>query len=314
MPPLISMLMKHNARQRLQQFKLTLPTAALSSTSDPAAILSGAANVPQSGPAPRPGPGWQVAPRGARPVGAPIMGGHRAQTGIPTPVPPGLFVAASNNKKDVDFQAAVNAEYDGFLDRMCDAIVRGFDMWRQGARFANVVINGPLAVGGSVEGAPLNAFIKAVAPRTGLFGKAAALSDALADAIGNGWQMVTSAITVNGQTWYPTFAAFPGPMAPPTPNLPTPLSALGVPLQLMSVTLLKPKAMQHLSGTKPFAAEEVIAAILAAVEGELRTWVHAQLVTNVLGTGPVVSFAPPNVVVGPVVGGHVLPTPGAFAS
>lgn len=315
MPSLQLPLLKLNARQRLQQFKLTLPSAVLSSTQDPGSILSGAGYVPKPVTPPSSGSGWnRAAPQGARPMGGPIMGTHRAQTAVPTTVPPGLFQAASNDKRDVDFQTAVNAEYDRFLDQMCDAIVKGFDQWRQTAMLTNVVINGAMATGGKVEGGPLEAFIKASAPMQGLFGKGAPICDALSAAIGHGWQTTMSMLTMPPVSWYPSFDAFPGPLAPPTPNVPTPLSSLGIQLAMMNATLLGTDATRRLSPPKPFAAEELITSVVTALEGELKMWVTLQQVMNVMGTGPVPTFAPPHIMVGRVMGGHVIPTPGAFAS
>lgn len=314
MPSLQVMLFKTNARQRFQQFKITLPSAVLSGTSDPAAILSGAGSTSKKV-APPSGTGWKSAtPQTSRQPGGPMIGAQRAATATPTPVPPGLFLAASNDKRDVDFQSAVNAEYDKFIDQMCQAIVGGFDMWRRTAVLANVTINGPLATGGTVQAGSLGDFIKAAAPHQGLFGKASACADALATAIGDGWQDVTSAITVPGLAWYPSFAAFPGPMAPPTPNVPTPFSSLGVPMALMTAALLEQAAMQHLPSPKAFAAEQLFTAILTALQGELSRWATIQQVARVMGTGPVPSYAPPYVAAGPVTGGQVIPAPGAFAS
>lgn len=315
MPSLPLSLFKQSARERLQQFKLTLPTAVLSNTSDPAAILSGTGHMAKHAAPPNVESGWKsAAPHGARPLGKPMLGAHRAVTAMPTSVPPGLFQAASNDKRDVDFQSAVNTEYEKFLDEMCKAIVNGFDMWRQSAVLKDVVINGSVANGGSVEGGSLRDFIKANAPRHGLFGKAASHSDALAAAIGEGWRQLTGTLRVPGLAWYPTFAAYAGPVAPPTPNVPTPFSALPVQRVFMSVTVLERDAIQRVAGPKAFAAEEVFTAILTALESALDLWFNLQQITNVLGTGPVPTYAPPLVTIGPVMDGQVVPTPGAFAS
>ena len=41
-------------------------------------------------------------------------------------------------------------------------------------------------------------------------------------------------------------------------------------------------------------------------------WKASTMISNVMGTGPVPTFAPPFVPVGPVVGGFLVPAPGVF--
>ncbi len=72
------------------------------------------------------------------------------------------------------------------------------------------------------------------------------------------------------------FATWPGPQATPMANVPTPLAAMIAPLFL--------------------------------------AWLGAQMVSGVLGHGPVPGFAPPHSPVGPVVGGEVLPNPDCLAT
>lgn len=56
----------------------------------------------------------------------------------------------------------------------------------------------------------------------------------------------------------------------------------------------------------------VYESIAEAFEQAVQTWSVTSMVTNVLGTGPVPTFAPPYVPVGPVVGGVGNMTPGGF--
>src|SRR3569623_1370390 len=57
---------------------------------------------------------------------------------------------------------------------------------------------------------------------------------------------------------------------------------------------------------------QLFEAIADAFEKTYNLWKVSTLVTNVLGTGPVPTFAPPSVPVGPVVGGVGTMTPGGF--
>ena len=49
--------------------------------------------------------------------------------------------------------------------------------------------------------------------------------DAVAKGVSKCYKDWQDQVTVPGLPWYPAFAAFPGPMAPPMPNIPVPLIA-----------------------------------------------------------------------------------------
>ncbi len=59
------------------------------------------------------------------------------------------------------------------------------------------------------------------------------------------------------------------------------------------------------------ALHDAVATVLAAA---FSLWLPAQMVMNVMGKGPIPSFAPPYVPVGPVVMGDNLPIPGHLAT
>jgi hypothetical protein len=58
--------------------------------------------------------------------------------------------------------------------------------------------------------------------------------------------------------------------------------------------------------------QELFDAITDAFDKVFTIWQASTMVTNVLGTGPVPTFAPPYVPVGPVMGGVANMTPGGF--
>ena len=59
-----------------------------------------------------------------------------------------------------------------------------------------------------------------------LSGDDRAIATAAAQGISTNFAAWQNGVTVPGLPWYPTFAAVPGPVAPPTPNVPVPLVAL----------------------------------------------------------------------------------------
>lgn len=54
--------------------------------------------------------------------------------------------------------------------------------------------------------------------------------------------------------------------------------------------------------------------LAAMIAPPFLAWLGAQMVTGVLGHGPVPSFAPPHSPVGPVMGGEAMPNPGCLAT
>jgi hypothetical protein len=116
-------------------------------------------------------------------------------------------------------------------------------------------------------------------------------------------------VKVPGMVWYPSFTAFPSPIAPPTPNIPCPFAALTMASALVSASTLKSQIVA-MAGQP--ANESVYDAIGDAFEKMFNVWKATTMVTNVIGTGPIPTFAPPYVPVGPVVGGIGTMPPGGF--
>ena len=139
------------------------------------------------------------------------------------------------------------------------------------------------------------------------------MTQTIANVLGTAWLTFTATIKVTGMPWYPAFAAMPSPVAPPMPNIPCPLAALTmVPIPISKLPLTQ--QMVAVDGD-PLARDRhnVYEAVADAFEQAFNMWKISTMVTNVLGTGPVPTFAPPYVPVGPVVGGVGTMTPGGFA-
>ena len=109
----------------------------------------------------------------------------------------------------------------------------------------------------------------------------------------------------------PPFAAFPGPQAPPVPNVPMPL--ITCPSATMSDLTPGPlkQAMIDKLGDKDALHHEVLFdSIAIGFSLAFLLWLGTQPIMLVMGKGPIPSFAPPYVPVGPVVMGDNIPTPG----
>lgn len=225
------------------------------------------------------------------------------QPGMPMLVQP-----ASLNKYHTDTQKMHVSSIGQFIDNTCSAVCSAWSQWQSLASMTGVVINTIAATLGVVVGPPLMPLILASAPKaTPMQMK---YSNVIATVIGNAWTQYTLTIKVPGLPWYPAFAAFPGPVAPPTPNVPCPVAALTqVPPQ---PALMKQQMVAQLGDPgAPFHAE-LFEAICDGFDKCFKIWQGSTMVTNVLGAGPVPTFAPPYVPLGPVIGGVGNMPPGGF--
>jgi hypothetical protein len=114
---------------------------------------------------------------------------------------------------------------------------------------------------------------------------------------------------------YPKLAAVPGPMAPPTPSATAYPVVRGVSVgeYRLTAATLRPRllsALQPHAGRDLAGAEKAIAELTTWVEASFREWKLSAQVVGVMGKGPVPTYAPPYVPVGPVVMGDNLSAPG----
>jgi len=200
-------------------------------------------------------------------------------------------------------------EANTFIEGICGAICAGHEQWRSMAAVSGVVINGPTAIGGRLEGPGIDAMMGAYAPQAGLQGWAPKYSRAITSVMTAVWKEFLQTFRVPGIAWYPTFAAFPGPSAPATPNIPSPLGACTGGASMFSAGTLKARMIGALGGPGPSSAE-VFESVATGFQQSIQVWLSVQMLTNVLGMGPVPTFSPPTIPVGPVVGGNVIPMPG----
>ena len=225
--------------------------------------------------------------------------------------PMNLFVQASLNKYHVDAAKQVNDVLDAYIEGICGAICSGIDQWLKAASIAGVVVNGPVGVlaPGNVIGSPLAGLILGAAPMN--TAQEQKFSNAIANALGVGWQSWSAGL--GGVLSYPLFAAFPGPLAPPTPNVPVPLLTMASPGEAQLTPAALHGAMQaNLADPTAMHASELFDALATAFANVFQIFKSTTMVQNVLGTGPVPTFAPPAAPVGPVVGGTGNGAPGCI--
>lgn len=227
------------------------------------------------------------------------------------PGAPPLFQPKSANKYNTDTQKMHIDKIGTFMDGVCSAICSAWSQWQAASTLVGVVVNAVTAAGGQVVGPPLTPLIMSSAP------KATAMelkySNVIATVIGTAWLAYTATIKVPGLPWYPAFAAVPSPIAPPAPNTPVPVKAIAVAgnTPVLCATM-KPQMIGMLADPAAPFHKELFESICDAFEKCQTIWEGATQVTNVIGTGPVPTFAPPYVPAGPVVGGTAAMLPGGF--
>lgn len=226
--------------------------------------------------------------------------------------PPGpLFTPATLNKYHTQTQKRLNSDFGNFIDKTCSAICSAWSQWQSTATLVGVMIAGPVASGGQVVGPPLQPLIMA----QGAIDSPMKLkyTNTISQVIGTAWLQYTGTIKVPGLPWYPAFAMVPSPIGPPSPNVPCPVVTIGPSgSAIINASLLANQMFSQHGDPKAQYARELFDAISTGVATCFATWQTTTLVSNVIGTGPVPSFAPPYVPGGPVVGGIGAMTPGGF--
>jgi hypothetical protein len=225
--------------------------------------------------------------------------------------PDTLFNQVTLNKYHVESAKTIGNQFAKYIDGISGAICAGIDKWLNAASITGVIINGPtgMLMAGNVIGPPLGPLILTSAPQSTPM--EIKYSNAIANAFNTQWQAWHMGLT--GVLMYPAFAAFPGPVAPPTPNIPAPLiafSSAGEPG--LSSGTLKNAMLANLGDPQAMHAPELFDAIATAFSTLFQLFKTTTMVQNVLGTGPVPSFAPPVMPAGPVVAGTGNGAPGCI--
>jgi hypothetical protein len=138
----------------------------------------------------------------------------------------------------------------------------------------------------------------------------APLAQTLARELYSAWKEWSDGLRMILPGAYPTFAAFPGPYAPPTPAAQAyPLSQAMSPgeyrLQAAVCLARLRTALQPYLSRDTGGFEKEFSGLANWIEGSFREWKASARLVGILGKGPAPTFAPPYVPVGPVVMGDI---------
>lgn len=225
--------------------------------------------------------------------------------------PANLFRECTLNFYHVEAANQIGTQFENYIEGICGAICSGIDKWMKMAMVSTMIVNGPVGMllPGGVTGPPLMPLIFGSAPKATPM--ELMYSRAIANALSMNWQTWQSGLM--GTLMYPAFAAFPGPVAPPTPNVPLPLITLtSAGESMLSPAMLKNTMSANHGDPTAQHADDLFDALANAFNIVFLTFKSTTMLQNVLGMGPVPSFVPPFVPVGPVVMGSAIPTPGVF--
>ena len=229
-----------------------------------------------------------------------------------TPQHPGL-------KHHQDSCDTIGKEFKDLHDKCCDAISFAVDMWRLQAKFKDLKVMAVCAIGspGCLDGPKLESNIKNAPSVAALSGNYAKYRDAVAKGVSKCFADWQGQVMVPGLPWYPAFAAFPGPQGPPMPNVPMPLitcvsskmTSIIMPNDMKAAMIdALPQSMKKEDKDKQH--EALFESIATVASLAFTIWLAAQQVMLVMGKGPIPTFAPPYVPVGPVLGGGNIAAPG----
>ena len=234
---------------------------------------------------------------------------------VPTVIPP-FFTPHNAHKYHQDSCNKVGKDFKDFHDKAIDAVVFAHNMWKLQAGFQNLKVMAVSAIGtpGCLKGPELESFIKTAPSVAAMTGNMAKYRDAVAKGVSKCFKEWQDKVMVPGLPWFPAKAAFPGPMTPPIPNVPTPLIACPSPMmtKITVPDMLKGAMVDALDGglknDDPDKQHEALFDGIGTVLAMAFTlWLPSQQVMLVMGTGPVPTFAPPYVPVGPCMNGQNLP-------
>lgn len=176
--------------------------------------------------------------------------------------------------------------------------------WQPAATLSGFKINGPLVSGGKVLGPSLktgiqNAMTAAAAPQD--------VADRWAGAMTDAWRLWHEGMMATGHPWYPAFLAFPGAHAPPMPNVPMPLGTLpSVQAAQLSPAALRARLQTALGSlSQQSGAMAAVDSYINQFSVRFPLWLTNVQIMLAMGSGPIPSFNPPFVPVGPVVNGRV---------
>jgi hypothetical protein len=204
----------------------------------------------------------------------------------------------------VDWPTIVKSARSGFE--------KGANEWILRSRVKGGVIRGPNAelTPGSLS-SDVN-FERSIVQEIIAAGAPAEVALILARELWTAWKEWADGFHMTLPNAFPKFAAFPGPQAPVTraaqPGYPLARGTSTGDSRLQAATLQTrlTTSLRSVSGRESVAMETELKSLTTWIDASFREWKGSAQIMGVMGKGPVPTFAPPYVPVGPVVGGDAM--------
>jgi len=266
------------------------------------------------------------------------------------PGKPNLFSASTANHYHTEAQKFLISKYDDFMNHTTTQLCDVWDKWQKSATITNVVVNGPVATGGQLVGPPMLPMLMAKVPLQRMMAKYYTVATTVLSTAWMAFQSSVKipALPLYPQLAMfpgPSVPPFANTVQVPVGQLahmPNFLSKYVT--QKAMVSMLDHKEAEYkeriqralgnakskvmgrmpsLPGvngtwldtppmpTGPFAGE-LFDSISHAFENCFNQWKSSTLVSKLMVTGPVPSFAPPATPAGPIVGGLANMIPGGL--
>ncbi|MCA9518889.1 MAG: hypothetical protein KC635_28330 [Myxococcales bacterium] len=244
-----------------------------------------------------------------------MMYGHGAGkvklfSGMPS-APSPYYWNASPNKAHKDSAKDVSESTKKFVHDALDKFKQCVDMWKLQAEIkVNIMSVSGIGPPGSLKGPEL----KSLAPFSSWEGtlkekNEKAYAKAVVEGTSKQWKAWQDKVMIPGLPFWPAFAAFPLATAPPMPNIPMPLiTCPSAMMAEMTMPKLRDAMADALDGGVKDKDEDkkhlaIFETIAFPISLNFLLWLVMQQVMNLLGKGPIPTYAPPYVPVGPVVAG-----------
>lgn len=232
--------------------------------------------------------------------------GYRATIArLPSPVETTVRIAVLVVERPIDWNKVLEAAKDG--------VRKGTRVWSCAVRFTNSSIDGSelYTPPGSLEGP---SFGDVIVDEITALDVPVQIAVSFAGPVWSGWEHWSMTFSISSCPAFPSFAAFPGPQAPPTSAQPIPLTMASFERDMLEADTLEAQILSRLGEYREDPdAQRVVAEFAQWFDECFTSSVAASRITNLMGQGPVPTFAPPEVPSGPVVDGKVIASPVIFS-
>ena len=191
---------------------------------------------------------------------------------------------------------------------------KGVKIWSLAARFTNGTINASLLTTspGALDGPNFEEHIISAMTDQNI---PAQIAEAFAAPVWLGWEKWAMTFSIPSFPAFPSFAAYPAPNAPPTATLPIPLNAATFNRDLLKADVLKVQILSRLGKWKQDPdAQKAVERFAEWFDETFTSAMTKSQICNLMGQGPVPTYAPPKIPTGSVVTGSIISSPGCFTN